>query len=117
MVISCCVLFWAHPGLEADLSRYIDTVVDLEIEHGATVRYRGLTDATDDQPLEVHILEFPNEDMLSNFMGDERRVTMDPERQRVIAKMEIMQLTRQPVPAPLAPELPESGLPESELTR
>ena len=110
MVISCCVMFWAHPGLEVDLSRYIDTVVDLETEHGGTVKYRGLTNASDDQPLEVHILEFPNEDMLNNFMGDERRVAMNPERERVIAKMEIMLMTSQPVPVPRAPELPESEL-------
>ncbi|MBG6054383.1 hypothetical protein IWX81_000773 [Salinibacterium sp. CAN_S4] len=105
MVISCCVLFWAHSGLESDLSRYIDTVVDLEIEHGGTVKYRGLSDGSDDQPLEVHILEFPNEDMMNNFMGDPRRVEMNPERERVIAKMEIILLTSQPVPEPQAPHL------------
>jgi hypothetical protein len=95
-------MFWAYPGLEADLSRYIDSVVDLETEHGGTVRYRGLTDGSDDQPLEIHILEFPNDDMVDNFMGDKRRVTMGPERERVIAKMEIMQMTSQPVPVPAA---------------
>lgn len=93
-------MFWAHPGMESELSRYVDTVVDLEIEHGGTVRYRGLTDASDDQPLEVHILEFPKEDMLNNFLGDARRTEMTSERERVIARMEIMLMTLMPVPEP-----------------
>lgn len=93
-------MFWAHPGMESELSRYVDTVVDLEIEHGGVVLYRGISDASDDQPLEVHILEFPSSDMLDNFLGDERRTTMSPERDRVIARMEIMLLKSVPVPAP-----------------
>ena len=86
--------------METELSSYIDTVVNLEAEHGGTVLYRGITDASDDQPLEIHILEFPSQDMLDNFMGDARRTTMGPERDRVIARMEIMSMTSMPVPAP-----------------
>ena len=91
-------MFWAHPGMETELSRYLDIVVDLETEHGGTVLQRGVTNASDDQPLEVHMLQFPSLDMYDNFMGDPRRVTMGPERERVIARMEIMQLTFMPVP-------------------
>lgn len=98
MPISCCVMFWAHPGMETELSRYLDIVVDLETEHGGLVLQRGVTNASDDQPLEVHMLQFPSLDMYDNFMGDQRRVTMAPERERVIARMEIMQMTFVPVP-------------------
>ncbi|MDJ0335365.1 hypothetical protein QMG83_09035 [Salinibacterium sp. G-O1] len=109
MEISCCVQFWAHPGMETDLSTYLDRVVDLEIEHGGNIRYRGVTSGTDDQPLEIHILEFPTADMLNNFMGDDRRTAMAPERERVIARMEIMTTNEVPVQNQTA----ESELPQA----
>ncbi|MGV8970871.1 MAG: hypothetical protein ACOH10_01025 [Rhodoglobus sp.] len=83
--------------METELSNYLDRVVALEIEHGGAIRYRGVTSGTDNQPLEIHILEFPTEDMLNNFMGDDRRTTMAPERERVIARMEIMTTNEVPV--------------------
>ncbi len=108
MEISSCVLFWAHPGMESDLTKYLDRVVDLEVEHGGSLRYRGVTSGKDDQPLEVHILEFPTADMLLNFMSDQRRDEMAPERARVIARMEIMMTHELAVPSPVVHEDEES---------
>ena len=98
MVISVCVMYWAKPNTGTGLSCYLDDVLDLIAEHGGVVLQRGVTDASDDQPLEVHILQFESEDVLENFMGDKRRVAFAPERERVIARMEIMRMTMKPVP-------------------
>ena len=98
MVISLCVMYWAKPDTGSDLSSYLNQVLDLITEHGGVVLQRGVTTATDNQPLEVHIMQFESEDMLDNFMGDERRVAFAPERERVIARMEIMRMTMQPLP-------------------
>ena len=91
-------MYWATPDTGDDLSRYLDGIVDLIVEHGGVVAQRGVTDASDDQPLEIHFCQFESEDILDNFMGDKRRVAFAPERERVIARMEIMRMTMKHVP-------------------
>lgn len=47
------------------------------------------------QPLEIQLLEFPSVQALDEFMTDGRRLSLAGERERVIAKTEIIEV--QPV--------------------
>ena len=100
-------MYWANPDTGEDLSTYLDGIVEMMVEHGGIVTHRGVTDASDDQPLEIHMCQFESEDELDNFMGDARRVSLSPERVRVIARMEIMRMTMKPVLAPATAGSPE----------
>ncbi len=87
--------------MEPELSRYLDGVLDRVGEHGAAMLQRAVTTGAADEPLEVHIVDFPTQDLLDNFMGDERRALLAPELERILARMEILRVDLKPVPQPM----------------
>jgi uncharacterized protein (DUF1330 family) len=89
MTLTLCVLLWAAPGQEEALVTYEDKVLALLGDHGARLiqRVRKVDDS--DGPLEVQIIELPDEAALGAFMADPRRVASADVRDRVIARTEI----------------------------
>ena len=90
MTVALCVLLWAHPGEEEGLVAYEDAVLALIPEHRGRVVQRARTDGADGRPLEVQFYEFESQDALDSYISDERRLLLAPERDRVIARTDIM---------------------------
>ena len=93
MKLTLCVLLWACPGAEDGLIAYEDRVLAIVPEHGGRVRQRARGSGTAGQPLEIQFLEFPSAQALDAFMTDDRRQELAGERDRVIAKTEIIDVT------------------------
>lgn len=92
MNVTLCVLLWAREGREAALVAYEDQVLALLPAHGATVLQRARTDGSDGQPLEVHLLAFPSERALEEYMRDDRRTQLTADREEAIARTEILRV-------------------------
>lgn len=90
VTLTMCVLLWAHPGEEDALTAYEDRVLALVPEHGGRVLQRARGDGAGGQPLEVQILEFSSSEALGGYMEDGRRTSLAAERDRAIARTEIM---------------------------
>ncbi|MEO6604070.1 MAG: hypothetical protein ABIN55_00520, partial [Aeromicrobium sp.] len=85
-------MLWPTPGHDEALVAYEDEVLALLGDHGARLiqRVRRVDDA--DGPLEVQIIELPDENALATFMADPRRVASAEERDWVIARTEIIRV-------------------------
>ena len=89
-MMTMCVLLWARPGQDDALAAYEDRVLALVPEHGGRVLQRARGDGAGDQPLEVQILEFPSPAALGAYMEDGRRTALAGERDRAIARTEVI---------------------------
>jgi uncharacterized protein (DUF1330 family) len=90
--VTLCVLLWARPGTQDGLIAYEDYVLRLVAEHGGRVVQRARGGGTGGQPLEIQLLEFPSTRALETYMADERRQSLAGERDRVIAKTEVIEV-------------------------
>jgi uncharacterized protein (DUF1330 family) len=88
--LTLCVLLWARPGAEDALVAYEDRVLDLVPEYGGRVLQRARGTGADEQPLEVQLLEFPSATALDGYMADGRRLSLAGERDRAIARTQVM---------------------------
>jgi uncharacterized protein (DUF1330 family) len=92
MTVTLCVLLWARGGREADLVSYEDRVLQLLPDHGGQVLRRARAIGESSQPLEVQLIQFPSEDALASFMGDERRGALASERDAAIERTEVLRV-------------------------
>jgi len=111
-----CVLLWAQPGAQAALFAYEDRVLRLVPDHGGRVVQRGRNSGvqpgggggvqrgqgsgTDGQPAEIQFLDFPSQAALDAYMADPRRTALAADRDRAIARTEIIDVELAPVPPP-----------------
>jgi uncharacterized protein (DUF1330 family) len=96
--VTLCVLLWSRPGAEKGLIAYEDRVLGIVADHGGTVLQRARSAGDGGQPLEVQILEFPSRAALGDFMADGRRQAMAAERDRVVARTEVIDVELAPGP-------------------
>ena len=89
--LTLCVLLWPVAGQEELLIAYEDRVLAHLADHGARVVSR--VRARDGEPFEVQLLEFPSEDALAAFMDDPRRAALADERDRAIARAEVIRVS------------------------
>ena len=92
MSLTLCVLLWARPGAEDGLIAYENKVLDLVPAHGGRVLQRARGSGADGQPLEIQLLEFPSAAALDAYMTDDRRTSLAAERDRVIARTDVIQV-------------------------
>ena len=92
MSLTLCVLLWARPGAEDGLIAYENKVLDLVPGHGGRVLQRARGSGADGQPLEIQLLEFPSAAALDAYMKDDRRTSLAAERDRVIARTDVIQV-------------------------
>jgi uncharacterized protein (DUF1330 family) len=92
MSLTMCVLLWAHPGAEGDLVAYEDRVLSLVPEHGGRVLQRARSNGADGQPLEIQLLEFPSASALAGYMDDGRRVSLADDRDRAVARTQVINI-------------------------
>jgi hypothetical protein len=90
MSVTLCVLLWAQPGADDALIAYEDRVLYFVPDHGATVLHRARGSGADGQPLEIQLLQFPSTAALSNYMTDSRRLALADDRDRAIARTEVI---------------------------
>jgi len=90
--LTLCVLLWARPGAEDGLIAYENKVLDLVPGHGGRVLQRARGGGADGQPLEIQLLEFPSAAALDAYMKDDRRTSLAAERDRVIARTDVIQV-------------------------
>ena len=95
-----CVLLWAQPGAQAALTAYEDRVLRLVPDHGGRVLQRGRGGGADGQPAEIQFLDFPSQAALDAYMADPRRTALAADRDRAIARTEIIDVELAPVPPP-----------------
>ena len=84
------VFLWAHPGMEQALSDYEDAVLRLVTEHGGSVVHRAWTDGAEGRPLEIQLFEWASAAAMDRYMADPRRTALSDDRERAIARTEIV---------------------------
>ena len=92
MSLTLCVLLWTRPGADDALTAYEDRVLGLVPEHGGRVLQRARSSGADGQPLEIQFLEFPSAEALGHYMADERRTVLADERDRAIARTDVIEV-------------------------
>jgi hypothetical protein len=90
MSVTLSVLLWAQPGAGDALIAYEDRVLALIPGHGGRVLQRARSDGTNGQPFEIQLLEFPSTAALDDYMTDDRRLSLSDERDRAIARTEVI---------------------------
>jgi hypothetical protein len=90
--VTLCVLLWAHPGAEDGLIAYEDRVLTIAADHDGVILQRARGSGSAGQPLEVQTLRFPSGAALDAFMADDRRQALAAERERVIARTEVIEV-------------------------
>jgi uncharacterized protein (DUF1330 family) len=90
VAMTMCVLLWARPGEDAALAAYEDRVLALVPEHGGQVLQRARGDGAGGQPLEIQTLRFPSKAALAAYMSDERRTALAADRDRAVARTEVI---------------------------
>ena len=58
--------------------------------YGGRVLQRARSEGGDGQPLEIQLLEFPTAQAVAEFMADGRRQALADERDRVVARTEVI---------------------------
>jgi uncharacterized protein (DUF1330 family) len=95
-----CVLLWAQPGAQAALTAYEDRVLRLVPDHGGRVLQRGRGRGAEGQPAEIQFIDFPSQAALDAYMADPRRTALAADRDRAVARTEIIDVELVPLPPP-----------------
>jgi uncharacterized protein (DUF1330 family) len=91
--LTLCVLLWARPGAETGLVAYEDRVLSFVPEYGGRVLQRARGNGAVGQPLEIQLLQFPAAEAMEAFMADSRRQALAGDRDRVIARTDIIEVS------------------------
>lgn len=93
MTLRLCVLLWPKDGSDVELRRYEDVVLPLLSEHdGRLLSRETVCRASDEDPLEVQVIEFRDQFALDGYMADPRRLALEDQRARAIERMQILSL-------------------------
>lgn len=92
MPVMLLVQLWAVPGNEHLLVDYEDQVLLRLAAHGARLLQRVRSKDAPNGPFEAHILEFPSEVALEQYMADPERVALSELRDRAIARTEVLRV-------------------------
>lgn len=93
MTLDLCVLLWAADGEEAALADYEDRVLALIPEHGGEVVSRVRRADRGDGPLEVQVIRLPDEQALTSYLEDPRRLALADVHRRAVARTELIRVT------------------------
>lgn len=95
MPLRLCVLLWEHPGRARALADFEDAVLELLADHGGRLLSRDqVTDRCEGDPLEVQLIEVPDEDALTAYLRDpvRRDLARTHDRDAVIARTQLLRL-------------------------
>ena len=92
MTLRMCVLLWERPGRDKDLAEFEDAVLAMLPEYGGAVISRDtVIGRADGDPLEVQVLEMPDDQAIKAYMADPRRDALPP-REEIIARTQILRV-------------------------
>jgi len=92
MPLQLCVLLWAVPGRELELSSYEDTVLALLPKHGGRVVSRVRRIDGEEGPLEVQVIDLTDETALAAYRADPARVALAETHRTVIDRTEVIRV-------------------------
>lgn len=95
MPIRLCVLLWEKPGRAHDLTAFEDEVLALVPEHGGRLITRHVVvDRDDGDPLEVQVIEMPDEEALVGFVHDpvRARLARTHDRNALVARTQLLRV-------------------------
>jgi uncharacterized protein (DUF1330 family) len=92
MSVTLCVLLWAWAGREAELVEYEDAVLPFVADHGGAVLHRARTHGERDEPNEVHLIQFPSETALDDYIKDPRRAALAGVRDQAIERTQLLRV-------------------------
>jgi uncharacterized protein (DUF1330 family) len=92
MPVTLLVQLWAVPGNEVLLVEYEDRVLRRLAPHGARILQRVRAIDAVDGPFETHVLEFPSEAALDDYLADPERVALSELRERAIARTALVRV-------------------------
>lgn len=84
------VFLWPHPGMEHALIAYEDAVLTLVNEHDGRVVHRAQADGAGGRPLEIQLFEWASQEAMDSYMSDPRRIALAADREKAIARTEIV---------------------------
>jgi hypothetical protein len=68
----------------------MNSVLSLVAEHGGIVLQRARSDGSDNRPIEIQICQWESQAAMDSYMSDPRRLALANERDRVVARTEIV---------------------------
>ena len=92
MALTLAVLLWPHPGEDAALCAYEEGVLALLPKYGGRVVSRVRRRPDDDGPLEVQIIDLPDQAALDGYLADPQRAKLAEVRDRAIARTDVMRV-------------------------
>ncbi|MDV8001330.1 DUF1330 domain-containing protein [Rhodococcus sp. IEGM 1408] len=95
MPITLCILLWESPGKGPELAAFEDAVLELLPRHNGRVVSRHATVGRGEgDPLEVQLIELPDDDALADYMADPDRSRLADEHQRdeVISRTQVLRV-------------------------
>jgi hypothetical protein len=84
------VLLWPNPGMDEALIAYEDSVLAWVSEHDGTVLQRARSDGAEGRPMEIQLFEWASQSAMDAFMTYPRRTALAADRDRAIARTEII---------------------------
>ncbi|MCW2645360.1 MAG: hypothetical protein JWP07_1469 [Pseudonocardiales bacterium] len=95
MTLRLCVLLWEHTGRAHDLAAFEDAVLVLLPDHGGRLLSRdSVVDRRDGDPLEVQLIDMPDEAALAAYLQDPARTELarTHDRDAVIARTQLLRV-------------------------
>ncbi|GAA4359157.1 DUF1330 domain-containing protein [Angustibacter luteus] len=94
-MIRLCVLLWEHPDRADAVRQYEDEVLALLPDHGARLVSRDVVSPrVEGDPLEVQVIELPDQPALDAYLADPRRVALTEQRDAAVARTQVLTLAR-----------------------
>ena len=90
MTIRLCVLLWAAAGQENALTGYEDQVLSLIPRHGGEVVSRVRRVGGGDGPLEVQLIDLPDDAGMQAYLQDPERLALADVHRRAIARTDVL---------------------------
>jgi uncharacterized protein (DUF1330 family) len=86
--VTLVVLLFVHPGLEEEFERYEANAVRIMKRYGGSIerRVRFSRGGGDEQPDEVHLVEFPSDEAFERYRGDPELVALAEARARAVRR-------------------------------
>ncbi len=95
MPLRLCILLWESAERAGDLAAFEDAVLALLPNHGGRLLTRDrVLDRQDDDPLEIQLIEIPDEEALAGFLRDPVRIDLARThgRDAIIARTQLLRV-------------------------
>jgi uncharacterized protein (DUF1330 family) len=96
MTVTLCVLLTPVAGKEAELVAYEDRVLPMLARHGGRMLHRVRRADGGNDPYEVHLIDFPDDDAVAAYLEDPERLALAAMRDDAILATRIIRVD--PVP-------------------